>query len=107
MAKFQCENCCCLTSNTPPRVCKAITLHKYQGVSIGYGKNWNDVIAILPAKQIRNLLGSYLVAFSRSISKESSSIRYDEVNDVTIGDSKVIVHSRGYDERRKFVNLLR
>ena len=47
MAKFECENYCCLESIIPLRVCKKIDMHKPQGVSIGLGKSWDTWLSIL------------------------------------------------------------
>ena len=56
---------------------------------------------------IRTQLGTGLVALFRDIRKESLSMRYDDVNDVTVEELKIIGKSIGYDERSKFENLLR
>ena len=35
---------------------ESLTIHKYQGVSIGIGKDWGAVVVTLPAKHIKNHL---------------------------------------------------
>ena len=64
------------------------------------------MIVIFADKHIRTMMGGDILALSRAISKDSLSMLYDEVNDITIDESKVIGKSRGYDERRKFENLI-
>ena len=86
MANFQCENYCCSASTIPLRVCKAITRHKFQGLSIGIGKDWDTVVVTLPTKHIKTHSGMELVELSRYTLKESFTIRDDGVNGVTVED---------------------
>ena len=48
--EFKCELFCCSATTVPLRVCKAISIHKCQGISIGPGKRWEKVCINLPKK---------------------------------------------------------
>ena len=61
-----CEKKCCTVTSIPLRICKVITIHKAQGMSIGKGKSFESVIISLPKKGERTNPGSELVAFSRA-----------------------------------------
>ena len=66
MAKFLCENQCCSVITIPLRVCKCITIHKLQGVSIGIGNYWDTAVVTITPKNINNWLGMELVNFYRN-----------------------------------------
>ena len=40
-----CEKTCCSIKTCPLRICKAITIHKGQGINVGKGKEWECAIA--------------------------------------------------------------
>ena len=103
MDKFQLGNYCCSESTITLRFCKAITLHKSQGASIGPGKDSDTAVVTRPTTQP----GMELVALSRATSKEPFSIWDDGANSVTVEDLKVIGWSKSYDDRRNFENMLR
>ena len=61
-----CEKYCCSITTVPLRVCKAITIHKSQGITVGPGNVWEKLVVTLPRKDARHKLsGAELVAFSR------------------------------------------
>eukprot|EP00957_Ditylum_brightwellii_P042072 3186986-Ditylum_brightwellii.AAC.1 len=45
---FRNEKYCYMMDTFPLHVCKAISIHKYQGISAGPGKQWEMVVLILP-----------------------------------------------------------
>ena len=49
----------------PLRVCKALTIHKAQGMSVGPGNPLESAVIYLPEKGERTNPGSALVAISR------------------------------------------
>ena len=64
--KDRCEKNCCSIATVPLRVCKAVTTHKSQGMTVGPGHVWERLVITLPRKNSRNkTCGSELVAFSR------------------------------------------
>ena len=83
-AKFQCENYHCLARTIPLRVFKVTTINKLQRVSIGARKNWYTVVVTHTPKNIKTMSGMERVAFSRATSKEKFTIRYDDMNDVSV-----------------------
>ena len=56
---------CCTVISITLRVCKAITIHKGSGMSIGPAKSFESVIFSLPEKGKRTNPVSELVSFSR------------------------------------------
>eukprot|EP00957_Ditylum_brightwellii_P079111 6016614-Ditylum_brightwellii.AAC.1 len=61
----------------PLCVCKALSIHKCRGISVGPGKQWERVVVILPGKNQKNTPGMELVALSRVVDKESFAIDVD------------------------------
>ena len=55
----------CTITTISLRVCKSITIHKAQGISIGSGKPFESVIVSLPKKGKRTNTCSEIVTFSR------------------------------------------
>ena len=62
----RCEKKCCSISTIPLRVCKAITIYKSQGITIGEDKVWKRVVVCLPTGRQRKTPGAELVGFSRA-----------------------------------------
>ena len=63
-------------SAIPLQVCKALSIHKSQGMTVGEGKQFKKVIVYLPNNG-NKCTGQELVATSRAV----------ELNDFTIGNS--------------------
>ena len=96
----------CIVTSIPLRVCKAITIHKAQGMSIGPGKSFESVIVSLPEKGERTNPGSELVAFSR-VTDISALAICDTKNDITLEILKNIGTGSCYIKRKQFDNLLK
>jgi hypothetical protein len=62
----QCEKKCCSVKPIPLRVCKAISIHKSQGMTIGPEEVIEKVVVYLPEDQREQSPGLELVAFSRA-----------------------------------------
>ena len=62
---IRCEKRCCTVTSIPLRVCKAITIHKSQGMSVGPGNSFESAVIYLPQKGERSNPGSELVVTSR------------------------------------------
>ena len=99
------KNCCTVTS-IPLRVCRAITIRKAQGMSIGPRKPFKGVIVSLPEKGERTNPGSELVAFSR-VTYISALAICDIKNDITLEMLKNIGTGSSYIKRKKFDKLLK
>ena len=102
MDKLQFLNHCFSERTTPIIVIKSNTIHKSQGVSIGPGKDWDNVVVTLPSKNTKAHLSMEIVAFSSSTPNASSSIQDDDINGVTVEDLKDIGWSKSYDVCRNF-----
>ena len=62
----RCEKNCCSITTIPLRVCKAISIHKSQGITVGPGNAWEKLVVTLPREDAKHKLsGAELVAFSR------------------------------------------
>ena len=70
MYKFQCKKYVFLGSTFPLRVLKSFTINELQGISIGFGKDWNNEVVNIPANTNNTKKGMDLVAFSRDTSNE-------------------------------------
>jgi hypothetical protein len=60
-----CESRCCHCKTIPLRVCKAITIHKGQGMTIGENREWTHVVVGMPNESDRTQPGLELVGLSR------------------------------------------
>ena len=62
----RCQKNCCSITTIPFRVCKAITVHKSQGITVGPGNIWEKLVITLPREDAKHKLsGAELVSFSR------------------------------------------
>ena len=78
--EIRCEKRCCSQQTIPLRVCKAITIYKSQGMTIGNGDEcfWKRVVVGLPTAEGRNRSpGQELVGLSRATDIEVLAI-HDE-----------------------------
>jgi hypothetical protein len=62
----RCEKNCCSISAMPLQVCKALTIHKSQGMTISEGKHFKKVVVSLPVSG-NKCPGLELVATSRAV----------------------------------------
>jgi hypothetical protein len=67
VATQRCEAKCCSQTTVPLRVCKAISIYKSQGMTVGPGCDWGYVVVGLPGPNDRsNGAGQELVGMSRA-----------------------------------------
>jgi hypothetical protein len=101
----RCEKNCCSISAMPLQVCKALTIHKSQGMNIGEGKQFEKVVVCLPVSG-NKCPGLELVATSRAV----------ELADFAIGNSSTqltkqdlfnIGKTPAYKTRRDFLTKIR
>ena len=114
----RCERKCCSVTALPLRVCRALTIHKSQGMTVGretitvdgVTRNkhpFQNVIVYLSPKESKHKTpGSELVAFSRVTKLEYLAIgntcdKIDKTMLYNIGKSKA------YDKRRTFLSSLK
>ena len=99
-----CDKKCCTIENLPLRVCKGLTNHKVQGMSIGPGEQFEKGIIHFPEGRMRNIPGLVLTACTRfkqprdfAIGTVSSSLSKEEV--MKIGTQKSYQEKRAFREK--------
>ena len=102
---IHCERKCCTVTSILLRICKAITLYKAQGMSIGPRKPFESVIISLPKKGERTNAGSELVTFFR-VTDISALAICDTNGQIIIETIKNIGTSSCYNKRKIFDKLL-
>ncbi len=74
----QCKKKCCSITAIPLMICKSLSIHKSQGMTVGHGKQLTKVVVHLPVGVGENkCLRLELVAVSRAV----------ELNDFAVGNS--------------------
>ena len=73
----RCESKCCFQRTIPLRVCKALTIYKSQGMTVGPGHFWEKIVIKLPAEGERRTPGEANVAFSRATDLSAFAILDD------------------------------
>jgi hypothetical protein len=63
---LRCEKKCCSIMTLPLRICKAISIHKSQGLTVSPGNVWERVVIELPSEASQSTPGIKQVAFSRA-----------------------------------------
>ena len=92
----------------PLRVCKSITIHKSQGMTIGENEIFTKVVLYLPDSESggRRTPGSELVGMSRA--KDLSCLAIgNESKNLSIQEIQKIGATKSYDLRRKFEKRLK
>lgn len=102
---LRCEAGCCSVTTIPLRVCKAITIHKSQGITAGPGRLWKKIVAALPGPNDRKTAGLELVALSRPTVKEALAIYDDE--ELSMEALLKIGRGAASEKRRAFEERLR
>jgi hypothetical protein len=101
----RCEKKCCSQKAVPLRVCKAISIHKSQGATVGPSSTWKRVVVGMPAKTGGKTPGLEMVAFSRAESKEVFAIADDIPLDIEM--FMKIGQGKAYEARREFEERIR
>ncbi len=74
----RCKKKCCSITAIPLMICKSLSIHKNQGMTVGHGKQFIKVVVHLPVRVGGNMCpGLELVAVSRAV----------ELNDFAVGNS--------------------
>ena len=101
----RCEKKCCSMTSIPLRVCKAITIHKCQGMSVGTGELWNRIIVMLPGlKSKMRQPGLEYVACSRAKDVKCMAFIESEAHPLTYERLMKVGRTPAYEERRSFVS---
>ena len=91
----------------PLRVCKSITIHKSQGMTIGESEILTKVVLYLPdSLSGRKTPGSELVGMSRAKNLNCLAIGNESKN-LSVQDIQKIGRTPAYDSRRKFESSLK
>ena len=103
----RCEKKCCSITMMPLRVCKSITIHKSQGMTIGENEIFTKVVLYLPdSLSGRKTPGSELVGMSRAKNLNCLAIGNESKN-LSVQDIQKISRTQAYDSRRKFESSLK
>ena len=91
----------------PLRVCKSITIHKSQGMTIGENEIFTKVVLYLPdSVSGRKTPGSELVGMSRTKNLNCHAIGNESKN-LSLQDIQTIGATTAYNLRRKFESKLK
>ena len=103
----RCEKKCCSITTIPLRICKALTIHKSQGMTIGPNENFEKAVVYLPEKSQNqnNTAGLELVALSRVTSPKNLALG-NLSNSLCISDLKKIGKNKTNEKIKTFQTYL-
>ena len=103
----RCEKCkrCTITA-IPLRVCKALSVQKSQGMTVGEGEMFKKVIMYLLEQQERQTPGIELTAASR-VKKGTDLAFGNDSSKITLEMVQNIGRSQASQDRRQFINTLK
>jgi hypothetical protein len=96
---LRCEKKCCSVTTVPLHICKAITIHKAQGISIGPGHVWERVVIALP-EATDHKMPALELALSRAMEPMAFAISCDA--EITRESLLNMGHGKAYDQRHDF-----
>jgi len=105
LVQRRCEKKCCSIRTLPLIICKSLSIHKSQGMTVGEGKQFKKVVVHLPNNR-RIVPGLELVAISRAVSIQDFAIGNEE-NDITKQRLKRIGNTPAYKARNEFLAKLK
>ena len=99
----RCEKNCCSMTAIPLRVCKAITIHKCQGISVGNGEKWSKIVIVLPGTNCKlRPPGLECVAISRAKDFAEMTFLATEKHEINRARFIKIGRSKAYEDRNDF-----
>ena len=105
LVQRRCEKKCCSIRTLPLMICKSLSIHKSQGMTVREGKQFKKVVVHLPNNR-RIVPGLELVAISRAVSIQDFAIGNEE-NDITKQRLKRIGNTPAYKARNEFLAKLK
>jgi hypothetical protein len=102
---LRCENGCCSMTQIPLRICKAITIYKSQGMTVGEEHVWKKIVVQLPSRS--RTPGLEQVALSRATGLEHLALLSTVDSPVTIERMMKIGKGEAYKVRCEFERELR
>ena len=105
VVEVRCEKKCCSIAVIPLLVCKALTGHKAQGMTVGSGEQFKRLVVHLPTKGMRSVAGWELVAISRVKSPDLFAIG-NATNQLDRQTIKKIGKGLACDRTREFLQSL-
>jgi hypothetical protein len=101
----RCEKGCCSVSTIPLRVCIAITTYKGQGITVGPGEMFEQLVIHLPIDSKMSVTGQELVQFSRAKDLKYIAIG-NSSNDLVTEKLLKIGKNKGNEKRKEFLQFL-
>ena len=100
-----CEKNCCQITALPLQLCKALTIHKAQGMTVGEGQMFEEVVVCLPVGGTK-CPGQELVASSRAVELRDFAIG-NPIDQLTKQDLVNIGRTPAYNDRRAFLDKIK
>ena len=101
----RCEKNCCQITALPLQLCKALTIHKAQGMTVGEGQMFEEVVVCLPVGGTK-CPGQELVASSRAVELRDFAIG-NPIDQLTKQDLVNIGRTPAYNDRRAFLDKIK
>ena len=101
----RCEKKCCSMRAMPLRVCKALSVHKSQGMTVGQGQPFPSLVLHLPDKNTRSAPGIELVGASRVNHPDCLAIG-NKTSELSKQQLQRIGRTPAYQVRREFQTSL-
>ena len=105
MCERRCDRGCCSIKTIPLRVCKGLTGHKVQGMSIGEGEQFKNAQIHMPQGMMKNTPGWVLTAFTRLKNSNDCAIA-TKSRDMSKSEILRIGNTKAYKTRREFRNKM-
>jgi hypothetical protein len=104
VSEYRCESKCCSMSMVYLRICVAITVHKAQGMTVGEGEQFENVL--IHISEVNRSPGLDLVAWSRAKTIQNVAIHNNSM-DLPTERLYAIGTTKQDDNRREFVQKMK
>eukprot|EP00956_Cyclotella_meneghiniana_P010149 scaffold13986_cov58-Cyclotella_meneghiniana.AAC.3 len=105
LVQRRCEKNCCSIEAMPLMICKSLSIHKSQGMTVGQGKPFTKVVVYLPPSG-NKCPGLELVAVSRAVALNDFAVGNTET-ELTRQTLSRIGNTNAYKARKEFLQQTR